>query len=34
MTDMETGYKLFKRDVIESLDIKENFFGVEAEITI
>ena len=34
MTDMETGYKLFKRDVIQSINIKENFFGVEPEITV
>ena len=34
MTDMETGYKVFKRDVIKSLDIQEKAFGVEPEITI
>ena len=34
MTDMETGYKLFKRDVISSIEIKEKSFGVEPEITM
>jgi len=34
MTDMETGYKLFKKDVINSIVIKEKSFGVEPEITI
>jgi len=34
MTDMETGYKLFKKDVIKSIKIKEKSFGVEPEITI
>ena len=31
---MQTGYKLFKRDVINTIDIKEKSFGVEPEITI
>ena len=34
MTDMETGYKLFKKEVINSIDIEERSFGVEPEITI
>jgi glycosyltransferase involved in cell wall biosynthesis len=34
MTDMETGYKLFKKDVINSIEIKEKSFGVEPEITM
>jgi hypothetical protein len=34
MTDMETGYKLFKREVINSINIKEKSFGVEPEITV
>ena len=34
MTDMETGYKLFKSEVIKSIDLKENSFGIEPEITI
>ena len=33
LTDMETCYKVFKKEVIESLKIKENRFGVEPEIT-
>ena len=34
MTDMETGYKVFKRNVIQSIEIKEKSFGVEPEITV
>ena len=34
MTDMETGYKLFRKDVIKSIEIMEKSFGVEPEITI
>ena len=34
MSDMETGYKLFKKEVINSIDIKEKSFGVEPEITV
>ena len=33
-TDMETGYKAFKTEIIKSIDIKENSFGIEPEITI
>ncbi len=33
LTDMETCYKVFKREVIQSIDIKENRFGFEPEIT-
>ena len=33
LTDMETCYKLFKREVIQSINIKENRFGFEPEIT-
>jgi dolichol-phosphate mannosyltransferase len=33
LTDMETCYKIFKREVIQSIDIKENRFGFEPEIT-
>jgi glycosyltransferase involved in cell wall biosynthesis len=32
LTDMEAGYKAFKREVIQSLDLKENRFGFEPEI--
>ena len=34
LSDMETGYKVFKREVIKSIQIEEKSFGVEAEITI
>jgi len=34
MSDMETGYKLFKKDAINSINIKEKSFGIEPEITI
>lgn len=33
LTDMETCYKCFKRDIIQAVDIKENRFGFEPEIT-
>lgn len=33
MTDMETGYKAFRSEVIKSITICENRFGVEPEIT-
>jgi glycosyltransferase involved in cell wall biosynthesis len=33
LTDMETCYKLFKREVIQSIQIEENRFGFEPEIT-
>ena len=33
LTDMETGYKAFKREVIQSISIEENRFGFEPEIT-
>ena len=34
MSDMETGYKVFKKSVIQSIDIKENSFSIEPEITV
>jgi glycosyltransferase involved in cell wall biosynthesis len=34
MTDMETGYKLFRSDVIKSIKLYEKSFGIEPEITI
>ncbi len=34
MSDMETGYKVFKKNVIKSIEIKEKSFGVEPEITV
>jgi glycosyltransferase involved in cell wall biosynthesis len=33
LTDMETCYKAFKREVIQSIEIEENRFGFEPEIT-
>jgi len=33
LTDMETCYKVFKREVIQSISIKEKRFGFEPEIT-
>ena len=33
LTDMETCYKAFKREVIQSIDIQEDRFGFEPEIT-
>ena len=33
LTDMETCYKLFKTDVIQSLSLNENRFGFEPEVT-
>ncbi|HZY78259.1 MAG TPA: glycosyltransferase family 2 protein [Cyclobacteriaceae bacterium] len=34
LTDMETGYKLFRREVIASINLRENRFGFEPEVTI
>jgi glycosyltransferase involved in cell wall biosynthesis len=33
LTDMETCYKVFRRDVLERVSIEENRFGFEPEIT-
>lgn len=33
LTDMETCYKAFRREIIQSIDIRENRFGFEPEIT-
>jgi glycosyltransferase involved in cell wall biosynthesis len=33
LSDMETGYKAFRSEVIMSLDLRENRFGIEPEIT-
>ena len=33
LTDMETCYKLFKREVIQNLNLKEKRFGFEPEVT-
>jgi hypothetical protein len=33
LTDMETCYKLFKSDLLKKIDLKENRFGFEPEVT-
>jgi glycosyltransferase involved in cell wall biosynthesis len=33
LTDMETCYKMFRREIIQSIDLKENRFGFEPEVT-
>jgi len=33
LTDMETGYKAFRADVLKSLDLRESDFAIEPEIT-
>ena len=33
LTDMETCYKLFRREVLQKVQIEENRFGFEPEIT-
>ena len=33
LTDMENCYKVFKSEVIKNIDLKENRFGIEPEIT-
>ena len=33
MTDMETGYKAFRSKIIKDINIEENRFGFEPEIT-
>lgn len=34
LTDIETGYKAFKREAINSIELTENRFGFEPEVTI
>ena len=34
LTDMETGYKVFKSSCVKQLSLKENTFGIEPELTI
>jgi dolichol-phosphate mannosyltransferase len=34
LTDMETCYKVFRRDLIQSIPLQENRFGFEPEITV
>jgi hypothetical protein len=33
LTDMETCYKAFRREIIQQIDIEENRFGFEPEVT-
>jgi glycosyltransferase involved in cell wall biosynthesis len=33
LTDMETGYKAFRADVLRSLDLREDGFSIEPELT-
>lgn len=33
LTDMETGYKAFRREILQQIEITENSFGIEPEIT-
>jgi glycosyltransferase involved in cell wall biosynthesis len=33
LTDMETCYKMFRREVIQSIQLRENRFGFEPEVT-
>lgn len=33
LTDMETGYKLFRRDLLQNIQIRSNSFNFEPEIT-
>ena len=34
LTDMECGYKAFKTEIIQRIELKENRFGFEPEVTI
>src|SRR5262249_60707820 len=33
LSDMETGYKAFRADILRSLELREDRFGIEPEIT-
>ena len=33
LTDMETGYKVFRKEILEKVKLTENRFGIEPEIT-
>jgi len=33
LTDMETGYKVFRKDILDKIKLTENRFGFEPEIT-
>lgn len=34
LTDMETGYKMFKTEILKKIQLQENKFGIEPEVTI
>ncbi len=34
LTDMETGYKVFRREVLDELNLEANDFSIEPEITV
>jgi glycosyltransferase involved in cell wall biosynthesis len=34
LTDMETGFKVFRREVIQSIKLDQNRFGFEPEVTV
>jgi len=33
LSDMETGYKAFRREVLDRIELRENGFGIEPELT-
>ena len=33
LTDMESGYKLFRREILQNIPLRENGFGFEPEVT-
>ena len=33
LTDMETGYKVFKKEILDKINLTENRFGIEPEFT-
>jgi hypothetical protein len=33
LSDMETGYKLFRRSVLEKIPLRQDRFGIEPELT-
>jgi hypothetical protein len=34
LSDMETGFKVFRREVIQSIKLEQNRFGFEPEVTV
>jgi glycosyltransferase involved in cell wall biosynthesis len=34
LTDMETGYKVFRREIIQAIKLEQNRFGFEPEVTV